>query len=57
VRHVLRDRELTQDRGSITTTRTIASNEELLAVLAEIFGLRLAPGTRLIPELKSEPAR
>ncbi len=56
VRQVLRDRELTQDRGSITTTRTIASNEELLAVLAEIFGLRLEPGTRLLPELNSKLA-
>jgi N-hydroxyarylamine O-acetyltransferase len=56
VRHVLRDRDLTQDRGSITTTRTIASNEELLAVLTETFGLRLAPGTRLFLEPKTKPA-
>ena len=48
VRHVLRDRELMQDRGSTTTTRTIAGDEELLAVLAQTFGLHLEAGTRLL---------
>jgi N-hydroxyarylamine O-acetyltransferase len=47
VRHVLRDRELTLDRGEAVTARTIASDEELLAVLAETFGLHVDPGTRL----------
>jgi N-hydroxyarylamine O-acetyltransferase len=48
VRHVLRDRELTQDRGSTETTRTI-TDAEVPAVLGEIFGLHLEPGTRLFP--------
>jgi N-hydroxyarylamine O-acetyltransferase len=47
VRHVLRDRELTQDRGSSVTTRTIGSDEALLATLAQTFGLHLEAGTRL----------
>ena len=48
VRHVLRDRELTQDRGSTVTTRTIAGDEQLLATLAVTFGLHMPPGTRLL---------
>ena len=44
VRHVLRNRELTQDRGSTTTTRTIVGAEELPAVLAR--HLRPALGAR-----------
>jgi N-hydroxyarylamine O-acetyltransferase len=48
VRHTLRDRELTQDRGATVTTRTIASDEELLGILAETFGLRVEAGTRLL---------
>ena len=48
VRHVLRDRELMQDRGSTTTMRTITSDEELLTVLAQTFGLHLEAGTRLL---------
>jgi N-hydroxyarylamine O-acetyltransferase len=52
VRYVLRNHELTQDRGSTTTTRTLADNDELLAVLGELFGLRLDPGTRLFPAPK-----
>jgi N-hydroxyarylamine O-acetyltransferase len=49
VRYVLRDRELTQDRGSSeAATRTIAGDEELLAVLAVRFNLHLPPGTRLL---------
>ena len=48
VRHALRDRELTQDRGATVTTRTITSDEELLGVLAETFGLRVEAGTRLL---------
>lgn len=47
VRYVLRDRELTQDRGETVTTRTIARDEELLDVLAGTFGLRMEPGIRL----------
>ena len=48
VRHVLRGRELTLDRGSTATTRTLA-DEEVAAALAEIFGLRLEPGSQLPP--------
>lgn len=49
VRYALRDRELTEDRGSSdTATRMIAGDEELLAVLAATFGLPLPPGTRLL---------
>jgi N-hydroxyarylamine O-acetyltransferase len=48
VRHVLRNRELTQDRGSTTTTRTIVGADELPAVLADVFGLHLEPGTQLV---------
>jgi N-hydroxyarylamine O-acetyltransferase len=48
VRQVLRDRELTQDRGDTSATRTIASDEELLAVLSQTFGLHLEAGTRLL---------
>lgn len=48
-RYVLRNRELTEDRGSsAAATRTIAGDEELLAVLADAFGLHLPPGTRLL---------
>ena len=47
--NLLRDRELTEDRGSSdAATRTIAGDEELLAVLAVTFGLHLPPGTRLL---------
>ena len=48
VRHVLRGRELTLDRGSTATTRTLA-DEEVAAALAQIFGLRLEPGSQLPP--------
>src|SRR4051812_12156730 len=44
-RRTLRGRELLLDRGDSVTRRTIA-DEELLAVLAESFGLQLPPGTR-----------
>ncbi len=49
VRYVLRNRALTEDRGSTAaTTRMIAGDEELLAALAATFGLHLPPGTRLL---------
>lgn len=47
VRYVLRGRELTLDRGETVATRTITRDEELLAVLAETFGLHVEPGARL----------
>jgi N-hydroxyarylamine O-acetyltransferase len=47
-RHILRGRELLLDRGAdeAMTSRTIGDDEELLAVLAETFGLKLPAGTR-----------
>jgi len=45
VRRILRDGEYTEDRGTTTTTRVVAE-DELLAVLAEKFGLDFPAGTR-----------
>lgn len=46
VRYRLRNRELVLDRGATVARRVLADDEELLAVLAEIFGLRFPAGTR-----------
>jgi len=46
VRYMLRNRELVLDRGGTVTRRMLADNDELLAVLAETFGLRFPAGTR-----------
>jgi N-hydroxyarylamine O-acetyltransferase len=46
-RHILRDRDYTIDRGGAVTTRTLASDDELRAVLGEVFGLTVAEETRL----------
>jgi len=46
VRYTLRNRELVLDRGGTVTRRVLADNDELLAVLAETFGLRFPDGTR-----------
>jgi N-hydroxyarylamine O-acetyltransferase len=46
VRSMLRNREYTQDRGTTVTRRMLADDEELLAVLAQVFGLRFPAGTR-----------
>lgn len=46
VRTMLRNRELVLDRGATVTRRTLADDDELLAVLAEVFGLRFPAGTR-----------
>ena len=46
VRHMLRNRELVLDRGAAVTRRMLADDDELLAVLAETFGLRFPAGTR-----------
>ena len=46
VRYMLRNRELVLDRGGTFTRRMLPGNDELLAVLAEIFGLRFPAGTR-----------
>jgi N-hydroxyarylamine O-acetyltransferase len=45
-RYLLRNRELTIDRGDTTQSRELADDDELLAVLAETFGLRFPAGTR-----------
>lgn len=44
-RTTLRDRELIVDRGGGVKSRVLASDEELLDVLATTFGLRFPPGT------------
>jgi N-hydroxyarylamine O-acetyltransferase len=44
-RHILRGQELRRDRGTTVTSRTIA-DDELLALLAETFGLHFPVGTR-----------
>ncbi|MCX7173022.1 MAG: arylamine N-acetyltransferase [Proteobacteria bacterium] len=46
VRHILRDRELIEDRGDKQTVRMLADNAELLDVLKQTFGLSFPPGTR-----------
>lgn len=46
VRYKLRNRELTLDRGATVTRRVLADDDELLAVLAEVFSLRFPAGTR-----------
>lgn len=46
VRYRLRNRELLLDRGGTVTRRMLADDDELLAVLAETFGLRFPAGTR-----------
>lgn len=45
-RYLLRNRELICDRGADIESRLLADDDELLAVLDEIFGLRFVPGTR-----------
>jgi hypothetical protein len=45
-RYILRDREFTEARGDDETGSTIENDEELLAVLSEIFGLEFTAGTR-----------
>lgn len=46
VRYALRNRELILDRGGTITRRVLTDDAELLAVLAETFGLRFPAGTR-----------
>ena len=46
VRYMLRNRELVLDRGVTVTRRALADDDELLAVLAEVFGLHFPAGTR-----------
>ena len=46
VRYRLRNRELVLDRGATLIRRVLADDDELLAVLAETFGLSFPAGTR-----------
>lgn len=46
VRSMLRNRELIQDRGTSIARRMLADDDELLAVLAQEFGLRFPAETR-----------
>jgi N-hydroxyarylamine O-acetyltransferase len=45
-RYILRDREFTEARGDDEIASTIENDDELLAVLSEIFGLEFTSGTR-----------
>jgi N-hydroxyarylamine O-acetyltransferase len=45
-RFLLRNREFTIDRGDTAQSRMLADDDELLAVLADTFGLRFPAGTR-----------
>jgi N-hydroxyarylamine O-acetyltransferase len=45
-RYILRGRELSVLKREGATTRVLAGDDELLAVLAEVFGLTFPPGTR-----------
>ena len=45
-RWALRNYELVREAADRTTTRVLATNDELLAVLADVFSLRFPPGTR-----------
>ena len=45
-RRMLRDREYTEDNGHAVTRRTLVDDDELLAVLADTFGLHFPPQTR-----------
>jgi N-hydroxyarylamine O-acetyltransferase len=53
-RFILRDREFIEDRGDDQISSTIENDEELLAVLSEIFGLEFSSGTRFSTMKKEE---
>lgn len=46
VRHVLRNLELIEDRGTSSNSRMLADEEERLRILASVFGLHFPEGTR-----------
>jgi len=46
VRRILRNRTYIEDRGGESSERTLADDDEVLAVLADVFGLRFPSGTR-----------
>jgi len=47
VRHTLRDREYIEEHGATIARRTVADDDEVLALLATTFGLSLPSGTPL----------
>jgi len=55
VRCTLRGRELTISRGEQTSAETIAGNEQLLAALAEHFGLHFPAETRFLADPDVRP--
>jgi N-hydroxyarylamine O-acetyltransferase len=44
-RFILRNRELITDRGDAVSSRTLQDQAEIMAVLADLFGLDFPPGT------------
>ncbi len=46
VRRILRNLELTEDRGTSSSSRMLSGEEERLEVLASVFGLHFPEGTR-----------
>jgi N-hydroxyarylamine O-acetyltransferase len=46
VRRILRNRTYIEDRGTSVVERTLANDDEVLSVLANVFGLRFPAGTR-----------
>jgi N-hydroxyarylamine O-acetyltransferase len=48
VRRILRDRDYAEDRGTSSSTRTIGDDDELVALLAQAFGLEFPAGTRFV---------
>ena len=46
VRRILRNRTYTEDRGGEIGERTLADDDEIVTVLADVFGLRFPSGTR-----------
>ena len=46
VRYGLRNREFVEERGAAVQTRTIDNDDEILTMLADVFGLRFPAGTR-----------
>ena len=52
VRFTLRDRDYSEDRGGEIMRRTLADDDEVLDVLADIFGLEFPAGTRFQRNLR-----
>ncbi len=56
VRHILRNLELTEDRGTSPTSRMLSGEEERLQVLGSVFGLHFPEGTRFRSSATATPA-